>query len=402
MNEFAKRKHHLISNRTHQSLSIVNPWDLILDNYEPINFVISGGVNIVDRLSLLHSYLKRFIGQNPIVVMHGEDTLLEQVLFDLSQKYNCKYDIVNIHNKIYEPFLGMEETQIIKVLKNIASQLQYTMTPHFENVVRTYMKILSKLNIPICLSGFYYLCTFDDIQEFHQNIIELFGEEQGYRVWSAFEIDNPYCNTQYELFHIIILRLADSFKKNGWSDDFQYGNINLLQETKNSNIISISINNLFNDITQIYFAEELKGLNKNTVFLIDDVKLNDASFYNLLEEARFHCGIISRDLMNMVGNNEQFLVRFIEKSRLLIILKHGTSINAEFFSKIIGNYEHIKTDYTEGVNHDYFKLFPKGKQKSIHRSIENKYRVMPEQIMSLDKNQAVILDILNNKILFLN
>ena len=55
----------------------------------------------------------------------------------------------------------------------------------------------------------------------------------------------------------------------------------------------------------------------------------------------------------------------------------------EALSEIMGRYEHTKVETSQGTSRGFFSFLPKDRHEDARFSTENRYRVMPEEIIGL-------------------
>lgn len=186
-----------------------------------------------------------------------------------------RYCKINREHQDFEPFLGMTDMQVSKTLKVLARKLEYTLTPKFEKTINAHLEILKYLKMPVSLSGFFYLCSFRDIEEFHTNVFNLPCDEKlSRRIWNDLGVDDEDNNSQFELFRTVIRELAAEAIENGWNSA-NVGKMNCLQAMRNGSALMLSINNMQSDIFFTYLAEELKaGIEgRECLLLLDNIKI---------------------------------------------------------------------------------------------------------------------------------
>ena len=140
------------------------------------------------------------------------------------------------------------------------------------------------------------------------------------------------------------------------------------------------------------------------MLLLDDIKLTDENFLSFLKRAGNNChiGIISDNIVNMFEGNKDNFQLVMEKMNCIVLFKHSTGSVAQILSELIGKYDYTKVDSSYGTNRGFFNILPEGKHEELHYSIENRYRVMPEEIINLYAQQAIVFDTRTNEIIFYN
>lgn len=379
-------------------------------NRIPQNFAISGGSRGGERYQPLLNVFSSAYGRMPIIMMHSGsgNQWMERTFFQamgmVSQNVSDKYFNINPEHPEFEPFLGMTDMQVSKTLKVLARKLEYTLTPKFEKTLNAHLEILKYLKMPVSLSGFFYLCSFRDMEEFHANVFNLPCDEKILRrIWNDLGADDEDSNSQFELFRTVIQELAAEAIESGWNSN-NVGKMNCIQAVKNGISMMISLNNMQSDILFTYLAEELKAAigERECLLILDNIKIVDEDFLGLLERinGKCYCGLVSDNIVNMIG--EDHFVEIMEKMQCLVLFKHNTEPVADSFSKLIGNYECTKIQTSQGTNQEYFGILPRGRHQEISYSTETRYRVMPQQIIDQSDGQAIVFNTVTNEIVFYN
>lgn len=308
-------------------------------------------------------------------------------------------------NSEFEPFFGMNEMQVVLSLRQLAYKLNYSVTPRFERVVKAHLSILKELNIPISLSGLNYLCQFYDIGEFHENIMALpCGEAISRRIWADLGIDSEDSNSQFDLFRAVISNLSHDASRGGWNDNNCVAEFNCLQAIRQNATLLLSVNDMYSEMLLPYLAEELKAVQTPFVLIIDDAKIADEHFqeYLRLTNSGCYCGIIAENVVDLISGDEDNFLRLTERINTFIILKHSTGKTATVLSEIFGRYDYTKVETSQGTNRGFFSFLPRDRHDDVRFSTENRYRVMPEEIIGLRAGQAIVFDTSTDQIIRYN
>ncbi|OUQ46891.1 hypothetical protein B5E64_02405 [Drancourtella sp. An12] len=379
-------------------------------NSVPANFIISGGVHPDERYQPLYTFFDATIGRFPIIVLHNNDIHMEAMVTQAWQSIVSSSEcsplwIINQKNSEFEPFFGMNEMQVVLALRQLANKLNYSVTPRFERVIKAHLSILKELNIPISLSGLNYLCQFYDIGEFHENIMALScGEAISRRIWADLGIDSEDSNSQFDLFRAVISNLAHDASHGGWNDDNCVSEFNCLQAIGQNATLLLSVNDMYSEMLLPYLAEELKAAQKPFILIIDDTKIADEHFqeYLRLTNSGCCCGIIAENAVDLISGEENNFLHLTERMNTFIILKHSTGKTATILSEIFGRYDYTKVEMSQGTNRGFFSFLPQDRHDDLRFSTENRYRVMPEEIIGLRAGQAIVFDTTTDQIIRYN
>ena len=363
----------------------------------PANFLISGGVEAYRRYQPLGPVLDAVVGTCPLIILHRGEGYMLDLLTRLGRDGREEKDpplwVIDGRSPSFEPFCGMSVMQAVATLRQLAKKLGYTAAPRFERCARAHFRILEELSIPLSLSGLYYLCCFDDMEEFHDNIMALpCGENTARRIWADLGVDSEEGGSQFDLFRAVIHSLAHAASRCGWSDDNSVSVHNCLQALRQGAVMVLEINSAYGDLFMTYLAEELRGNTAPFVLLLDGVPMTDGTFFEYLCLPNTGCsyGILSENAVELMGGDEAAFLRLAERIANFVIFKHSTGKTATILAEVFGRYDHTRVELSQGTNQGYFQFLPRDRHSDIRYSVENRYRVMPEEITSLRADQAVI------------
>lgn len=375
----------------------------------PVNFAISGngGAFLSERYMPFYLYFESFLGLFPIIVLHNHNNLMEEIAY-LTWKEKCEncaenarplICAVNEKNEVYQPFYGMNNMQIVSAFRQIAKDLGYSITPKFEKIIRAHIEILEILRQPVNLSGFYYLTSFNNMEEFYNNIMLLpCGENNAKRIWADISSNGDDENNQLDLFRAVVNNLAEEAETNGWKRESK-SSINCTEAIRNNATLLLSINGYYTNYFFTYLVEELKSAKKPFLIVIDGINIHNRYLYDYLKNNNnFIIGLVSDNVVDMLGEKEEDFVRFAEKINSFILFKHGTGKNAVVLSEMIGRCDIVRAEETSGSNKAFFSFLPSGTHKDVHYSKENRYRIMPEEITNLKNGEAIIFNTVTNNI----
>ena len=377
-----------------------------------INFAVSGGVDPYYRLAPIHAMLTMTVGRYPVILLHNHDARLESLAYDAWNRAfeNVVNDkrtpiwILNQDNRGLEPFYNMPEMQVISAIRQFAKKLEYTPTPRLDRVVRAHIRVLRELDIPVSLSGFYYLTQFQDMGEFHGNILSLpCGEAEGKLIWAEMGVDADD-RSQFDLFRTVVNSFAGESLQSAWNCDNSISNINLQSAFDSCGTLALSINDMYSDLLLKYILEEMRiSLGRQYLLIIDNLRVTDEQFVDFLRQANSNCslGIVGESIADMFGSDEIFQ-KIAERMNLFVILKHSTGKTAERLSELFGKYDRTKVEESSGSSRGFFSILPRDRHKDIRYTTENVYRVMPEEITGLGPEQAIIFETSSDRIIYYN
>lgn len=353
---------------------------------ELLNFMISGFADkkMPECYELLDEVREYAIERYPVLTLYrnnGAETILE-----------------------FEPFYGMTDIQVITAVRQLAAALDYTVMPKLEQIVRAHMQILKELDMSVSLTGFCYLNMYTDMEEFYDNIMALpCGEKKAVRIWADLGIDDTSENNQFYLFRSVIDNFAQEMQESGWERTGDADDHNCLLAIRHNESITLHINEMRSNLLFTYLAEELKACgNREYTLLIDDLKINSENFLSYLCTVKENChiGIASKNVVSQI--EKDYFTGLCEKMECFVLFKHSTAKTAEIFAELIGCSDKIKVEATQKYTRRTLDLFYHDRQDDLRYFTENRYRVMPENIMELGLEQAIIFDTVIDEIIYFN
>lgn len=380
----------------------------------PVNFLISGGVSPQDRLDPVYGFLANMMGQHPIIILHNGDAALESMAAELWESGYQGYPmenrpplwVLNRNYQEFEPFYGLTDVQTFHAVRQMAKKLEYTVSPKLERVVRAHIEILQVLGIPVSLSGFYYLSQFRDMGEFYGNIMDLpCGSDTAKRIWADLGTESDGDGSQFDLFRTVIEHLASDAAESGWCGDGGVAELNLMSAVEHRAVLTLSIQNTHSELLLNYLSEELRALSGSEfILLIDNLELSDTRFldYLLQPVPACHLGIMTDNVVEMLRGDENLFARLSGKMGTFVISKHNTGKTAAVLSELFGRYDYTKMEESVGTSGGFFSILPVNQHSDIRYSKENRYRVMPEEIVGLMPGQSIIFDTAVDEIIYYN
>lgn len=378
---------------------------------EMADFIISGGSR-AERMGSVENILRYCAGRYPVVILHTGDGMVEDLIGGIWNERKISGNgllfplwILNERKPEFEPFWGMSRMQVIAAVRQVAERLNYMVSPRLDEVVEAHMDILKLLNLPVSLSGIYYLCRFRNLREFYENIFSLpCPESEAGRIWACLGIDDKAENSPFYVFRSAVKYLAREAMRSGWSPDNVISNKNILSAIKERAVIAIPVCGVKTELLLDYLTEELAADNAGPFFfLTDDVRIGESELVKFLMRSNTGCfwGITGGNAVELAGGEDPFFL-LAEKAERLVYFKHGTGKTAEILASTIGKEDVWKKEFSRGKNREFLNVFPRGYHRDERITMENRYRVMPEELSGLNYGQAIILDTRNDEVIYYN
>lgn len=370
------------------------------------NFAISGNG---PSQAVVTDLLRRTMGEIPVIILHTNDNLLMgQTASIWQEKFGANDELGNAAfwvcgNGSFEPFLGMDEMDLVDTIEQLARTAGYTCTAHFQNVIRGHLHLLDKLGGSHCLSGLYYLCSFNNINEFQGNINALNcsnGEKQSI-LWELGLLDDNH-REQFNLFRNVIMRIAHEAKNSGWTPNNAIGRMNISTAIEKNATMLLSVDSNRAEYLLQYLCQELTIHNqKQFLLLIDNVQLENTGICTLLKTSKlgFRFGLLTENLVEMIGGEKNELERVAEKIHRLILFKHGMDTTAQALSELIGKEEIEKVSTGRNEDRRWLGWRPERQGKTVTTTKEKEFRVQSKEIIELTPGRAIVFDALTNGII---
>lgn len=382
----------------------------LADKLEPFFFFEDGICNFGisgqgDRAHLICSVLDNAAGRLPVIVLHNED---HAIMAEIARVWQEKYGALDngplwsCNTGGFEPLLGLNDEDIICIMKKLAQSAGYTTTAAFERVVDAHLNILHYMDCDNSLSGLNYLCGFRNLEEFQSNILLLdCGEREASRILADMGLADPAGREQFDIFRSVIRTLSTQAKKSGWKDGTQNaGFMSVSSAIENRALMTLSVSPSSAPLLMTYLGQEILLHNKaQCLLLIDDVMLENSEIIPALREAGFdfRFGILGSNILEMMDADQTQAQRFCEKLDVLVLLRHNVNTTADAMSELLGTMQVSKESNAVGSGRGFFSLLPSTAHKTVTYTTEDQRRVKPEQIMNL-RDEAIVFHTASNQI----
>lgn len=379
----------------------------LFSGYGPVSFMLGGG-SPSERYAPLTPFLREVIGRTPIIALHDGSGYLEdqicQAYAAIPESERAPLWLTNQRSPFFEPFVGMSDNQVVSAMRHLGQALGYAVQPRLERIVRAHITVLRQLQIPTSLTGFSYLCSFSNMGELHDNVMELpCGPETARMIWADMSVDAD--DGQFDLFRTIIHNLENDASQSGWIADEHISEYNVITAIKHSAVFSLSVNHYYAELLLPYLLEELKmAAGQPFILLIDGLQIRDEQFLEYLCAPNANCirGFLSENVLELTGGDENQFLRMAAGVSSFLFFKHSTGKTASVLSEVFGRYEHTRVSTTQGTNRAVFQIMPRGRHDDVQYTTENRYRVMPEELMALGYGQAIVFDTQTDQIIHFN
>jgi len=361
--------------------------------------MISGGV-ADDRHAVFLQMYEKICGKVPIILLHTRNDNLTEGMQEIAEGLNIteKLQLFNVDEPGYGYLNGVSPQGTINTLCYLAKYLGYECPPQFDRTVRAMILLAKEFNLPGGLAGFSQLAE-PSYAEFRQRIGRLGGDKANALAYDMEVSGRPEC---YYLFQAVIQKLAYEARANSWnSGRANPGNANkscCIDAINNCSTLLLEMQGGLTRLVEQCICSELKEACHSRFLLVTDgIPAGSPGLAELLNSGiGFKWGIIAEDAFSMLG--EDYFASTAEKAETILLFKHRTGVAAQRYSELIGRSDVQLEETSEGTAKETFKILPGSSHKDVRYTTENRYRVMPEEIMDLDERKAIIFDTNNNQI----
>lgn len=380
----------------------LEPWFYIEE--QVCDFAISGqGADT----SVLHYLLDVEAGNLPVIILHSNKASAKA---EVAMVWNNKFGSLDEGGTLwsadeggFEPFLGMDDEDVIEILRKLAQMQNITCGPQFDKVAAAHLKILHLMECDNSLSGLFYLCSFDDMEELQGNILQLpCSSREKDLILANLGLANGQSMEQYDLFRMVVKAFARQAKTCGWVNDNEDGMMNITTALSRRAMLLLGISAAKAPMVMTYLREELLLHNdKEFLLIVDDVKLGDSGIISVLEETgrRFRVVLLSHNILGLIGGEISCAQSFCGGLDRIILLKHAVETDAAEVVKLLGTHEVERETVTKGTGQGFWDWMPKTQSRSVAVSTEDRQRVDARELLELKENKAIVFDMQTNGIL---
>lgn len=374
----------------------------------PCNFAISGQG---DKEHLIKHVLGHCFKRMPVIILHNQN---HGMLSKVAQVWQEEFESLeyadggplwSCDHGGFEPFLEMDDEDVVQILVELAQVAGYSNSAVFEKVVRAHLKILHHAHLDVSLTGLHYLCSFEDLEEFQNNIMALecsLGEKN--QIMASIGIIGDSKTEALDNFRSIISRLSYQAAKSGWSQDQAVGCMNITTAIQNNAVMALNVNSSNAAFLLAYLGHELRlHLGQNLLLLIDEVNLTGTGIPAVLKDAAwdFRFGILGGNVLDLMDSDTETAQKFCEKLDLMILTKHRTATVASPYSDLIGTVQAEKQTTTYSRGKEFLAFLPDHENESRAYTLEDRPRVRVDQIQNLHDKQVILFDTSTNGVLLL-
>ena len=375
---------------THYSPSQI---EAFFDETEPFgNMAFSGGLNSIRARAIARAAECAYIQGYSVIVLHCSNQELDNTLTSyFGNNYICS---VNAGNPVYDPFWGMSNGEISRLILASTSK-EYQINPVGKYYLDGISDFLRAKGIqPYC--QMYITCP-------HLTLIDKINDS---------EAKGQITNNQARM---ILMQIMQGEIERGNIENFflnfssqagallakkpmlKYA-INVAIASQRKQIFAIDIQTSTNSLLINLLMSEAEMLvmrGRKVMVIADNIQQSDGNLLqNFLKKSSSNCSIVlsADDVFSSFGGEENAFFAFIGKCSRVILSKHSSAYSCQKWADYIGYYDkqEISTSYSQNAN--FVGHWGLSSTSSANVSVKRENIVKPEDIQRFEVNEALIIN----------
>ena len=392
------------NNRINQGVVYYEPSEIeaFFDNNEAVGgMLFSGGYKTIRNRAIIRTIECAYMQGYSVAIIHNGNAELENELISYLTPLNL-LDLVNAKNPFYEPFLGLNNNEILQYILSSSSK-EYKIGATGRYYINGISDFINTKHIHP-YTDMYITCP-------HFTLIDKINTAEAKGKISANEartitsqiLQGESEKGNIEAFFSALSQQADYIlaKKKNLNKA-----TNFVQTALQKAIFSIDVRYASNTLLINLFVSEAELLlsRGNKVFVIVDGELFTTN--NLLKDFINKMGssslvaISSNDAFSAFNGDENSFYSFAGKCAKIIISRHISAYSCEKISNLIGTYDkqEIVPTFSQNTNMGTFWSYGNTKSASINTKRES--IIKPEEIQRMADDEVIVFDKNNNEISF--
>jgi hypothetical protein len=377
-----------------------------LPNDQIGNVIISGGENIMrSRAIEAISYLA-YERNLPVIILHQGNDDLETIARITFGKSGC-LTIINQNNPIYEPFAGLSDIEISKLIIESASK-DYDIKPNARYYIDGMIEFLRAKKRTPSLSIFEKCPHYELFNKIDTLIADnTITDSVGDAIRSKLMSGQSECFKLESYFTELVNQFSQIMSTSGNKAKYS-----LLQTINTSGIAVIDIGSNINKLMVNVLITQIKtaiSKGKSVSLITDEIySENGDLFANFIKIRNDKCKltISAKDVYALCGGNEKLFHTILGNSEKLVVFSHSSGVSALKWAEAIGQYD--KTEITKSHNRGRTRQNPVrfgenttygyNTSNTTNYNLKREYIVKPESINRMLPNEVYIVDSVNKEI----
>lgn len=369
------------------------------------NFMMSGS-EISNYYQVLGQYMHCAINRQPIIIIHHHREI-EHFMLDMINNVSLSvpsFIVGDNRDYYYEPLLDMSDDECVFVLHRLAVHCGYVVNSVFDVIAYGMLNLIHISGERTSLTTLNKICRISSIKEFFQHVSSLPNPQKCNQIIATFSLDKDSHLEQYQIFRNLIRRFAMEMKQSGWKDsEVDSHAVNSRMLIANNGIMIYAVEDTYSELFFDYLSIELCAFRmKPALLILDNILIRDYNFikYLLHPGANFSIGLIADDLPSYIIEQDNIgFNQLAERTEVILLTKHRIAPTAKAFSEVFGNFDELMEQKTSGTSREAWRLFATPTESDgTSTSIQNRYRVMPERLISMPQDSIVIFNTETNQL----
>lgn len=367
--------------------------EAFFNDSEPFNHMaFSGGLNSIRAREMVRAAECAYIQGYTVIVMHCSNKELENAF--VSHFGNSYTSVINSGNPVYDPFWGMSNQEISRLILSSTSKGYEigTAGKYYIDGISDFVRARGKQ--PYC--QMYITCPhlklIDQVNDaeatgkISRNVAQTILTQLMQGASERGNIENFFGNLSYQAGYVIAKKNMLNYAVNARiaSQRKQFLIIDVQAGTN-----SLLINLLLSE------AEMLISQGRRVMVIADNIQQSDSNnLQSFLKRSSSNCSVVlsSDDVFSSFGGEENAFFAFAGRCSKVILSKHSSAYSCQKWADYIGNYDkqEISDAYVRSNN-----LFPSwgfGSTKASSVSIKRENIVKPEEIQRLQVNEVFVVN----------
>lgn len=355
------------------------------------NMAFSGGDNGLRVRSIVRTIECACIQGYAIVVLHCANRSLEKHIVQYFGNNNVS--VINRNNPIYDPFWGLTNSDISRLVLSSVSKGYEINAPgrYYLDGISDFIR--AKRLQPYCLMYINcpHLTLIDKVNEGEKK--GLISSNEARVIISEIiqgEVERGSIERFFTTFDMqsraVLSAKVDLHRATNIGITIGQNRIFMIDVLSNTN--SLLINMLSNEVGSLI------SRGRRVLFVVDNIQLlSSETLQALNERSGSDCCLVfsSDDVYASFGSNDNAFFSFIGKASKAVISKHSSAYSCQKWSEMIGSYDKHEISNTFAQNTNYFGRWGLGSTQTANVNVKRENIVKPEEISRMRTDEVFVL-----------
>jgi hypothetical protein len=369
------------------------------------NVIISGGENSMRSQTIEAITYLAYDKKLPVVILHQGNRELESMM-QLTFGKSGYLTIVNQSNPIYEPFAGLSDIEISKLITESAPK-EYDIKPNARYYIDGMLEFLRAKKRNPSLPSFEkcpHTELFNRVALIADNTIT---DPVGQAIKSKLLAGQAEYIKLESYFTELATQFSPIMPTSGTTTKY-----NLLQTINTSGIVTIDIGSNINKLLVNVLIAQIKiaiGKGQSVSLITDELypETGDlfASFMKIRNE-KCKLTVSAKDVYALCSGDDKLFHTILGNSEKIVVFCHSSGASALKWAEAIGQYD--KTEITTSHNRGQTNQSPirigeftshgKNTSDTTNYNLKREYIIKPEAINRMQPNEVYIVNSVNREI----